>query len=333
MLKILKNSAVAALVCILLIPSLIFGAGAVSDYKAELSGPKTFVAGQQAEITVSLDAKDAAAFSGEIKYDTKKLEFKEASIDIAKGWKLETNPDEDVIYFACADAEGKATISGKTELFTLTFKVLSFGEGDTVAVNADALQASAGSKTVDVNAASFSRTYRVIEEDEAPSDSTDGDSDSDYGDSYYDSDSDSDSETADDIEKQSHNNMLESLTVKNAEISPAFDPEVKKYEAEVPYTVSELEVEATAQDPAATVEISQTELVYVGRNITKVVVTSESGLRRTYKIYTTRLAPEKKASTEGGANWLLIVLICVGAAIVIAAVVLLIIFRKKIFKK
>lgn len=312
-----KKILILVLSLILLIPSLLTSASAQENISASFEGPKTLVEGQQAEITFSVDGEAVSACSGEIKFDTKKIEFVEASIDIAESWELEINSVEDVIYFACADSKGKNTLSGKTEVFTATFNVLGFKEGDTITVTASEIKSSDGEETVNAENAVYSCTFGSSNNEDSKENSTDN----------------TDDRT--ELNQKSHNNMLEKLVVKNAEISPEFDPENKKYEAQVPFKIKELEVEAVAADPNAKVEISDTELIYVGRNITKIVVYSESGLKRTYKIYTTRLAPEKSAGSDNGFgfNLIWIILLIVGVLIVIAAIVLLIIFRKKIFKR
>lgn len=330
----LKKITVLFLTFIILIPSLFtFAAEGAS---VSINGPEMLVEGKQVELTFNLNAKSVSAFSGEIKVDTEKLEFVEASIDISNSWEIETNKVEDIIYFACADTKGNNNIISKTEVFTATFKVLSFGEGDTVNVIATALKVSGGNSTIELKDAVYSCTYSVFKPEngeDGENHTGDTENDEDWDNTYDDYDFGEDEE--EEIVQEtgpSHNNMLKSLVVKNAEITPDFDPEIKKYEATVPYETEELQVEAVADDPNATVEISKTELIYVGRNITKVVVLSESGLQRTYKIYTTRLAPEKKTDTDGNLNLGIIIPIIIGAALLITAIILLVVFRKKIFK-
>ena len=95
---------------------------------------------------------------------------------------------------------------------------------------------------------------------------------------------------------------LKSLRVRGFAISQkddhtkGFDPEVKAYVVTVPFSVEKLNVEAVATHKKATVKISEEKLEYVGTNITKILVTAENGSKRTYKIYTTRLAPEENTA-------------------------------------
>ena len=140
-------------------------------------------------------------------------------------------------------------------------------------------------------------------------------------------------DTAETENGPSNNNRLASLTVKGVELSPAFDPEEKKYTATVPFETEKLEVEAVPADEKAAVTISDTELKYIGKNITKVQVVSESGLKRTYKIYTTRSAQAKKPSNSkpgsAGLQWWAIAIIAFAAAAVAAVIIILIIKKRK----
>jgi len=82
----------------------------------------------------------------------------------------------------------------------------------------------------------------------------------------------------------SGNCALASLTVSNAEISPAFSPEVTSYTASVPFTTSKLEVEAAAEHPGATVAYKNTSLTAGATTNVTVTVTAENGTKRTYSI-------------------------------------------------
>lgn len=82
---------------------------------------------------------------------------------------------------------------------------------------------------------------------------------------------------------KSTNNKLKSLTVSNGTLSPAFSADTVSYSMTVPYSVSKLELKATAADSKATVSIDNPKLV-VGQNTVTVTVTSESGAKKTYTI-------------------------------------------------
>ena len=82
---------------------------------------------------------------------------------------------------------------------------------------------------------------------------------------------------------KSTDNKLKSLTVSNGTLSPAFQADTISYSMTVPYSVSKLDIKATASDSKASVAIDSPNLV-VGNNTATVTVTSESGAKKTYTI-------------------------------------------------
>lgn len=82
----------------------------------------------------------------------------------------------------------------------------------------------------------------------------------------------------------STDNKLKSLSVGNATISPAFSAGTTSYTAEVPYSVSKLDITAKANDSNAKVSINNPTLTPNGTTKVTVTVTSESGSKRTYTI-------------------------------------------------
>ena len=125
----------------------------------------------------------------------------------------------------------------------------------------------------------------------------------------------------------SNNNLLASLEMEGVTFTPDFTPENKVYEAEVPFEVKSVKVYATAQNEKATITIEGTDLSYVGKNIVRVVVLSESGLKRTYRITVTRKDQIKTNATADFDDWWIII---VAAAVVIAvgAVITVILVKK-----
>lgn len=85
-------------------------------------------------------------------------------------------------------------------------------------------------------------------------------------------------------EPLSTNNALASLTVSNATISPAFNANTTSYTADVPFSVSKLDVKATAADSKAKVSISSPTLTPDGTTNVTITVTAESGAKKTYTI-------------------------------------------------
>ena len=305
---------ISALIAVILISLSCLCVSAESAAAVSLSGPKNISAGEEIEIEVALSGKDLVSAAGQMNYDAKKLEFVEASSNLAR-WSLETNAQDGKLYFAAANVTAKEVINKKTVLFTITFKANSDLGNEAVNVSAENIKASAGGGTLFLANAQYSANNGT----DIPNNGNSGSAES--------------VDTAETENGPSNNNRLASLTVKGVELSPAFDPEEKKYTATVPFETEKLEVEAVPADEKATVTISDTELKYIGKNITKVQVVSESGLKRTYKIYTTRSAQAKKPSNSkpgsAGLQWWAIAIIAFAAAAVAAVIIILKIKKRK----
>lgn len=82
----------------------------------------------------------------------------------------------------------------------------------------------------------------------------------------------------------STDNALKSLTVSNATISPAFNTNTTSYTAEVPFSVSKLEIQAVANDSKATVSVNSPNLTPNGTTNVTITVKAENGSSRTYTI-------------------------------------------------
>lgn len=86
----------------------------------------------------------------------------------------------------------------------------------------------------------------------------------------------------------SGNCTLESMTVSNAKISPAFSPNVTSYTASVPFTTEEVKVSAKAEHPGAKVTVKSPTLTPGGTTTVSVTVKAENGATKTYSIKVTR---------------------------------------------
>lgn len=86
----------------------------------------------------------------------------------------------------------------------------------------------------------------------------------------------------------SGNNALKELYAQNVEFSPAFRPEVTAYTAQVPFSVSSLDLTAVAADSRAQVQISGNTLRAGAVTAVTVTVTAENGSRRSYVIQVSR---------------------------------------------
>ena len=160
--------------------------------------------------------------------------------------------------FVAYDNNLSNPINGNKALFTATFKVKNVAAGTNIKISYTGVTASDGSADANVGAVSYSATTA------AP---------------------------------LSADNSLATLAVSNATISPVFAAGTVNYTAEVPFEVSKLNVTATAADSKAKVVINSPNLVPNGTTKVTVVVTAESGAKKTYTISVKRAQdPNYKAS-------------------------------------
>jgi len=106
----------------------------------------------------------------------------------------------------------------------------------------------------------------------------------------------------DNIEVSINGNQLTSLSVTNVVITPVFGPALSDYSATVPFSVSSISLQGSA-DAGATMTIngnafngSGTFPLNVGANVYSVVVTGRDGVRQTYTITITREPPSTNAN-------------------------------------
>ncbi|MDR1891748.1 MAG: cadherin-like beta sandwich domain-containing protein [Oscillospiraceae bacterium] len=97
--------------------------------------------------------------------------------------------------------------------------------------------------------------------------------------------------------ERKNNARLSALTVENATTSPAFNPGITEYTAEVPFEISQLAVSASPENSAAKISVNSPPLTAGSGTKVTVTVTAESGAKKTYTITVTR-APEPDAETD-----------------------------------
>ncbi len=136
-------------------------------------------------------------------------------------------------------------IKSSKKVLTLTFKVKDVAPGTKVTVSMNGITTSDGNRDTDPKNISYTTTI---------------------------------------AQPLSSDNKLSGLTVSNATISPAFDPNTTSYTAEVPFEVSKLDVKATASDGKAKVTVDSPELTVNGTTIVTVTVKAENGSTKTYTI-------------------------------------------------
>ena len=83
-------------------------------------------------------------------------------------------------------------------------------------------------------------------------------------------------------------NKLESLSMKEKQFSPSFDPDTLYYEVTVPYNISTVTLEGELDDKNATVTGLGAHNINVGQNVLAVTVTSTENVIRTYQVLVTR---------------------------------------------
>ncbi len=84
------------------------------------------------------------------------------------------------------------------------------------------------------------------------------------------------------------NANLASLNISNATLSPAFDPSLTRYNVEVPFAITHLQLSAQPADPNATVSVYNPELEADKTNTITVTVTAENGATKEYMILAKR---------------------------------------------
>lgn len=280
------------------------------SYDLMLDGPAEISAGTEIEISLSSAVGGLLGVSGVLQFDSDLLAFKDVSPDIS-GWSVDYNNESGELAFACSDELAKKAANANESILLFTFAVVDFDDSDKVTVKATSLKVSNGNNLVSV--ADFDYSIRK------PSNTQGSEEKSENNFITI-------TETT-----NIHNNFLQSLVIDGVEFTPEFTPENKNYNATVPYEVEKVKVTAVPQAENATVTISGTELEYVGRNIVKVVVISESGLKRTYKVYIQRNAPETSTSNSNTEFPVYLIFVIVGVVIALIACVIVMIFiiRKK----
>lgn len=124
----------------------------------------------------------------------------------------------------------------------------------------------------------------------------------------------------------SNNNFLLSLRVEGYEISPVFNKDTKRYDVKIDSVeIDKLNIEAIAEDLKSTVKIIGNEGLIEGRNIIKIIVTSETGEENTYNLVV-NLGSELEEAKDTNNNLLIISNLII---IAIAGIVITVILLKK----
>ena len=123
-----------------------------------------------------------------------------------------------------------------------------------------------------------------------------------------------------------NNNYLKSITFEGIEFE--FDKDVLNYNLELKdVTVTELDIEYELEDPNADIQVIGNENLSFGKNVIKVIVTSDNDETRTYTFVVDKIDPNAIITDkESFEDWMLILL---GLMFVTIIVQLVIIFKRK----
>ena len=130
----------------------------------------------------------------------------------------------------------------------------------------------------------------------------------------------------------SSDNDLKDLTIKDAELSPKFDPSVLEYSVKVDGDTTELDISAVAQSSDSKVEIIGNENLKEGQNTILVKVTDKNGFT---KYYTIDVEKEAKEVTILGFTPLQFGILAgiVGLLLLLFLILLFLLLRKRKDKK
>lgn len=95
------------------------------------------------------------------------------------------------------------------------------------------------------------------------------------------------------IPTKSNNNNLNSLTISNVTLNPAFNASITTYNATVDYDISSVNINASKAHDKATINGLGTKELKVGLNEINIEVVAEDGSKKTYSIKITRKEEEK----------------------------------------
>lgn len=251
---------ICAILAVILMAGLISAGPVLASASFSVTGPGTIRAGDNIRIIVNANGSGLFALMGKISFNTAQLTYTSGTEELS-GWSVDLEESGGEITFFASDDDLDAPINSDTAVFSLNFTVRNtVSEGDTIAITARDLEASDGISDFFPAETSYRRQVS---------------------------------------RPLSSNNNLRSLLVSNGDISPQFSPGTTNYTATVPFSVTRLEITATADDNNASVSLSNPGL-NVGSNTVSITVTAENGSQKTYRINVTREQdPDYVAASNG----------------------------------
>ena len=152
--------------------------------------------------------------------------------------------------FVFYDNSMNSPIEGSSKIFSVTFKVnQNLEPGTQISVSAKGVTLSDGKQDSSVGTVSYGTTL---------------------------------------AEPLSGNCSLADLSAQEVSLSPAFSPDVTKYTASVPFSVSKLTISTQKAHENAKVSVDNPSLIAGGTTVITVTVTAENGNQKQYKINVTR---------------------------------------------
>jgi hypothetical protein len=247
------------LILSLLLIILLLPAQVVNAASSALSGPSSIRVGDTITLTLSVSATKMTGIQGSIKYNTSQLSFVSYTDKLPTAWTNDYNQTAGNINFVAIDSKATSPLLSAT-VATIKFKVKDLTVGTSVSVNVvDGVAA-----LVAGSSQAFSASY-----------------------------------TKSISSPLSTNANLSALSLNNATLTPKFSSTTTTYETAVPFTTDSLSINAIPADNKAKVTVSNNKLVAGKTTNVSVIVTAQSGAKKTYTIKASREQdPNYVPSTE-----------------------------------
>ena len=208
------------------------------------------------KITLSASSTSVAVGS------TTKVTITCSSTSTLGGCEYKLNYDSSILKITSGDSaqawwNQSVSESTKTQSFTVTFKAIGAGTSKISLSGVDLIDINANSLSTSTNSISIKGYIPNTTSDTSSSSST---------------------------TNYSTNNDLKSLTVSSGELSPKFSKDKTEYTLNLDSTTTKLTVKATPEDSKSSVTGAKEYNLSLGTNKIEVIVTSEKGTKKTYKI-------------------------------------------------
>lgn len=245
-----KLISVLIVLCLLSLTVVFAPVNTYAAITASLAGPSVVRAGDTITLTFRLSPGNdrVSGVSGEFTFNSGQVSYTGKPANPPSSWKVDSG-DRTFTAYDDSAVMNKYITGNNVSVFTAKFKINS--------------NVSAGTK-ITISVKDIITSYNFV--------------DTNLGTATY-------SVTI--APPKSTNNNLKSLVVSNAEITPVFSKNTTSYQTTVPFSVSQLNINAEPEDSKASVSVSGNNLK-VGNNTVVITVTAESGAKKEYKISVVR---------------------------------------------